>query len=118
MIISDGTTDLEYEYADERILDEHDKSTRTSSGGRLKSQASGRRVVMSVRVRMTKAGYQALYALVTGGADKYYYTPEIAHPVYDDLLTPYVVSIEELKPDWVSSKVAIVTFTVKSVDYV
>lgn len=95
MIISDGTTDLTFTYASDQTPDpELDRATATSSGGRLKTQISGERFIMTESVAVTGAELRSLFNLLTNGADSYYYTPSSTPPEYDSADFPMEVTVE------------------------
>lgn len=75
MIISDGTTDLTFEGTQVDDFIEIEKSTKISSGGKTKSQTAGGRFRVIENIRITASEWSSLNALLTNGANYYYYTP-------------------------------------------
>ncbi len=119
MIISDGTTDLTFEYADENIMPDIEKSTGRSASGRTKSQTAGERMSMSVKFRTTPAGYRTLLDLMTNGANEYYYTPEEDYGIlYSTLTEPWNVNITNIRKEWDNKRQFYVTLNIETVDYV
>ena len=81
MIVSDGTTNLTFTGTQFDDFVDQEKSTRTSAGGRKKSQSSGRRFVAIEGIRLTMTEFKTLSELLDNGADDYFYTPTNI-PVY------------------------------------
>lgn len=117
MILSDGTTSVTITEANETFGPVIDKSTRRSSGGRLKSQTSGKRINFRVECRTTQTVYASLLSLLTNGADKYFYTPEETYDLFTSVSFPIEVNVTKLKRKWDNRRVVYITFEVEAVDY-
>ncbi len=117
MILSDGTTDIEVEYANEVNIPVIDKSTRTSASGNIKSQTSGKRFALQVKCRTTATIATAMYEMLTNGAAAYYYTPEENHAPFSSSLYPIEVSVSDFKIEWDNRSTYYLNFKVESVSY-
>ncbi len=119
MIISDGTTSIEIEDADENENTVIDQGTRKSAGGSLKQQISGERFSLDVRVRVSFTEARAIKDLITNNASRYYYTPEGNYDIlYPDIEFPIEVIVSKFKRIWNNNNYQYFTFTVDGVDYI
>ena len=119
--ISDGTTTLTPACpADEKLVPVIDKSERRTASGSIRAQASGERLQIEVKMRLTGAEYQTLLALFTANASGYfYYTPQQTYSVWDGRVTyPITCDITEPQLEWDNRKVYYVNFKVMSLDYI
>jgi hypothetical protein len=118
MIISDGTTDIEVLYADEIADPIIDEDSAMSAGGFIKTQRSGKRFKMDVKIRASAAEYMALLNLLTNGSPRYYFTPNDTHGIYSDVTFPLEVGISDLKRSWDNRTYYYLDFTVESAGYI
>jgi hypothetical protein len=75
VIITDGTTSLTFNGTRVDDFINIEKSRKVSAGGSIKSQTSGSRFAVIEELRLTGSEWDSLHALLTNGADTYYYTP-------------------------------------------
>lgn len=120
-IFSDGTTDIEIKFVDEDIQPVLEKSSKTSAGGRLKTQTAGERLVMGIRFRTTAALFRSLMTLLKNGADEYYYTPEDTHQFYttgNTVTFPLNVNFDSVSHEWDNRSMYYVNMKITSINYI
>jgi hypothetical protein len=117
-IFSDGTTDITVKYVDEIVQPQLDRSVKTSSSGKIKTQTAGERLKFTLRFRETGANARTLIDLLNNGADEYYYTNEDTHSFYTDKVTwPLNVVFTNWSFEFDSRTNYIVNLEMMSVDY-
>ncbi len=115
-IIGDGTTDIEVLYPDEKHIYNLDKTTRLSSGGRLKSQVSGRRIKLTVEARVTIEIYNQILNMLENQSLTYYYTPsEIWQGLYPTVTLPFEANFTLQDPVYQSPSIVYMRIDVESV---
>jgi len=123
MIISDGTTDLTYEYSDENIMPIIEKSTKRTAGANDRNILGGERLSIDVRFRTTATGYRNLINLLTNNADNYFFTPQDYtsqwwSDLYPDIEWPLNCTISNIKRKWDNRSRWWVSLDVESTSYV
>ena len=117
-VFSDGTTDITIKFVDEQITPIIERATKTSAGGRLKSQSTGERLQLRLRIYGTGAQQRSLFNLLTNGANEYYYTTEDTHTLYSNVTFPLNVIIDNIGWEFDNRSNYVLTATVTSVDYI
>jgi hypothetical protein len=116
-VISDGSTDITLEKADEKVDFGVIEAFKLSASGAIKSQTSGERFKLKCKFRTNSGNLRALLNLLKNGSDYYYYTPEDEHGIYSDLTYPLQCNFSKLKHVWGYDDIFYGSFTVESVDY-
>ena len=93
MIISNGTTDLTFSGTMFNDFTPILKSTRTSAGGKKKTQTAGKRFAATELIRDTESNIYALQNLLTDNSSYYYYTPSTTPSYLSSSDFPMTVSI-------------------------
>ena len=118
-IISDGTTNITLDFVDETYDPILDKSVRTSTAGRLKSQVAGERLQISAKARVTQAQYRSIMDLLNNGATAYFYTPgDNLTTYYANVTFPLEVDISKITDSFDNKKIFYIKFDVRSVSYI
>lgn len=118
MTLSDGTTSITIDNADETENTVIDQAVRKSAGGSLKQQISGERFSLDVRIRVTETEARAIKNLLTNNSSRYYYTPDTDYSIlYPDTEFPIEVIISKYNRIWNNNNYQYFTFTVDGVDY-
>jgi hypothetical protein len=119
MTLTDGTTSITVNYADEQYETILEKTSTRTAGGNIRSTTGGERFRISVRVRVTESECRSIMALLTNNAETYYYTPDTDFStLYPDLSFPIAADISEIKREWNNNTVIYLNFTVEALGYV
>ena len=120
--VSDGITSIEIENCtidDDLVIDESDDIT---SGGRITSQQSGKRYVVTLKnARLTQAGYRALVELISNGANYYTYEPSEAPDLVDSTNFPMAMRFKKPKKNdqaWNGGLIFYFDMDCEGIDYV
>lgn len=96
-LFTDGTTSLFFQYPNEDITPLLDRISKTSAGGRRKSQTGGQRLRIVSGFETNQAGFDSLMTLFTNSANSYFYTPAD----YADKYTSAIeIDIRKVKKDF------------------
>lgn len=118
-ITDGGLNEVEIDYADEKLVIKLDTTTRTASGGDLKTLPTGERFRLKVRVRVEDDKLRQLIDILMGGSETIYYTPEEDYStLYPTLTFPLRVSITSTKLDDYSGNKRYVSFSLVGVSYI
>ena len=116
-IISNGVTDIDLQFADEKMIPSIDKVNKKSSGGDLKQQVGGERFKLKVKARVTPIVFRSLIDMLKDGSEQYFYTPQDEYVLYSSVTKPIPVQVDKLAEDWDNRNVYYITFTVESTSY-
>lgn len=117
-IISNGTTDITLEFADEILLPSLEKVNKRASGGNLKQQVGGERIQLGVKARVTPSLFRSVLDLLKDGSINYFYTPEDDYDLYTKVIKPIPVQIDNIGEEWDNRKVHYIKFDVRSISYI
>lgn len=117
-IISNGTTNITIDFADETIEPSIDKVNKVSAGGNLKQQVGGERFKMKVKARMTAEKYREITNLLNDRSTGYYYTTEVNHPYYSDVVQPIPVLVSKFGQEWDNRNVHYISFDLEGISYI
>lgn len=116
--ITDGTTSVSFEDCDEAPDLALDKSVNVSASGSIKTQTSGKRPVLRVRVAASFEDLADLMELLTNGADDYYYTPKRDFSaLFPRLAPPWAVNVRDIRLATPLQDSAYLEFVAESVEY-
>jgi hypothetical protein len=123
MIISDGTTDLTYEYSDESINPVIERSNKRTAGGNMRTVTGGERLTVSTTFRTTGTGYRNLINLLNNNADNYFFTPQDSDKqywsdLYPDITFPINATFSNITRTWDNRSKWWVSMEVQSTSYV
>ena len=121
MVISDGTTDMEFETTFTEPTFGLDQTKKMSSGAQIKSQIRGKRYVTIEKIRMTGIQLRELLDLLTNESDFYYYTPSSVPDYMNDSEFPMKVSIERpkrSKKTWNGVEIYYIELTIKGTRFI
>jgi hypothetical protein len=119
MIISDGgANEVSIDYADEKTIINLETTTRTASGGDLKTIPTGERFRLNVKVRVDNSTLRELIDILLGDSETIYYTPEQDYSIiYPTITFPLRVSVTGVKLDDYSGDKKYISFSVVGVSY-
>jgi len=117
-LVSDGTTDVNIGLANEIPDRPIEKSTKSSASGALKQQTAGSRLLFNVKARVPGAIYETLVALLTNGAEFYFYTATDTHTMFPNVVFPLAVEFSNVTRTFDTRDIYYISFTVKSIDYI
>ena len=119
--VSNGTTEIEFKYAIERIDPLLEKTSKRTGGGNIRSITSGERLNFSVQVRSTPAKYRLLLNMLKDGSSNYFYEPNDTSEwsdMYSSTLFPLNANFTNVKREWDRRDIYYIKFDVESVSYV
>ncbi len=114
-ILSDGTTTLEYEVVSEAPDKIISQSIKTAAGGNHRTQVSGYRINIDVKIRMTSEEYNEFKNLRISGALEYQYTPfdVDTHPIYIGAEMPIKCTIRNDEKDMDNKRINHVSLQIR-----
>jgi hypothetical protein len=122
-ILSDGTTELDIDYVDERIDPIVEETTSRTAGGSLRQITGGQRLRLFLDMRLTPSQYNTLLSILVSNTNNYFYTPEEStssywSDLYPSVTFPINVIFSNQERDWDNRKYWYVKLQAETTSYI
>ena len=117
-ILSNGTINITIPETDEVIQPSIEKINKKASGGDLKQQVGGERLKIKCKARVPAALFRSIVDMLKDGSEEYFYTTEVTHPFYANVVQPIPVQVSDVGQQWDNRKFHYIDFMIESISYI